>query len=201
MHVEQWPIYRPIPYANNPRQISEEAIDKVAGSLKRFGWRQPIVVDADGVIIVGHTRLLAAKRLGLDHVPVHVAADMSEAEARSYRIADNRSGEESKWDYDLLKVEFAALDHDYNADLLDTGFDPSQIATLQDGPTDLSDVTDSSDCDLTEMESMSFSLHESQLGVIRDALATIPDREYEGNSNKHGNALYFLCCGVLGLDE
>ena len=65
MDIERWPIDRPIPYAKNPRKIPQSAIDKVAASIKEFGWRQPIVVDANGVIVVGHSRLLAARKIGL----------------------------------------------------------------------------------------------------------------------------------------
>jgi hypothetical protein len=74
-----WPIDKPIPYARNSRKIPERAIDKVAASIKEFGWRQAIVVDKDGVIICGHTRLLAAKKLGLKQVPVHVADNLTTA--------------------------------------------------------------------------------------------------------------------------
>jgi ParB-like chromosome segregation protein Spo0J len=75
------PIDRPIPYARNSRKIPERAVDKVAASIKEFGWRVPIVVDKDGVVICGHTRLLAAKKLGLQQVPVHVADNLTPAQA------------------------------------------------------------------------------------------------------------------------
>jgi hypothetical protein len=77
LSFEWWPIERPIPYARNPRVDPEASIAKVAASLAEYGWRQIIVVDPDGVIVVGHTRLLAAKRLGLTEVPVHVATDLT----------------------------------------------------------------------------------------------------------------------------
>src|SRR5450756_130640 len=113
--VEWWPIARPVPYERNPRLAPEAAIAKVAASLKEYGWRQPIVVDREGVIVVGHTRLLAAQRLGLAHVPVHVATDLSPAQIKAYRLADNRSAQETSWDYALLPIEIgelAALDYD-----------------------------------------------------------------------------------------
>jgi hypothetical protein len=75
MTVEMWPIEKLIPYARNPRQIPQTAIDKVAASIQEFGFRQPIVVDQNGVIIVGHVRLLAAQKLRLTKVPVHVATE------------------------------------------------------------------------------------------------------------------------------
>ena len=97
------------PYEGNPRKISKEAVEKVAKSIKSFGWRQPIVVDGAGIIVVGHTRWQAAKHLALEKVPVHVAADLSAAEARAYRLADNRVGEITKWDSLKLGMEVAAL--------------------------------------------------------------------------------------------
>lgn len=95
MIVVQWPIDRVIPYIRNPRKVSNKAIDKVATSIKEYQFRQPIVIDRDGVIIVGHTRLLAARKLGFTTVPVHVASELTPAQAKTYRIADNRSHEET----------------------------------------------------------------------------------------------------------
>jgi hypothetical protein len=126
MEIEFWPIDRPVPYAKNPRKIPQSAIDKVAASIKEFGWRQSIVVDTDGVIVVGHTRLLAARKLGLLEVPVHVAADLSEAQCRAYRITDNRAGEEARWDDELLKLEISELGA--LAEL--TAFDPKELTRL-----------------------------------------------------------------------
>src|SRR5258708_12442971 len=135
MEIEFWPIERPVPYAKNPRKIPQSAVDKVAASIKEFGWRQSIVVDAEGVIVVGHTRLLAARKLGLLEVPVHVAADLTEAQCRAYRIADNRVGEEARWDDELLKLEISELGA--LADL--TAFDPKELRRLglaEDAPQD-----------------------------------------------------------------
>src|SRR5262249_7915811 len=95
LRVCSWPIDKPIPYSRNLGKIPEGAIDKVAASIKEFGFRQAIVVDKDGVVCVGHTRLLAAKKLGLTHVPVHVADNLSPAQIKAYRLMDNRSHEET----------------------------------------------------------------------------------------------------------
>ena len=124
MRVQSWSIDKPSPYGRNPRKISDKAVDKVAASIKEFGFRQPIVVDENGIIIAGHTRLLAAQRLGLKKVPVHVAEGLSEVQARAYRLADNRTGEEASWDAELLTFEFAELD---GFDLELTGFDPAEL--------------------------------------------------------------------------
>lgn len=98
------------PYEKNPR-LNEGAVDAVAASIKEFGWRAPIVVDKEMVIICGHTRLLAAKKLGLDVVPVHVADNLTPEQVQAYRIADNKTGEivvhvsiESKNSLDLNTV-------------------------------------------------------------------------------------------------
>ena len=94
MKVEQASTDSLIPYAHNPRR-NQAAISKVAASIKEFGFRQPVVVDSDYLVVVGHTRLEAAKILGLDEVPVHVAKDMTPAQAKAYRLADNRTGEDA----------------------------------------------------------------------------------------------------------
>ena len=126
MEVTLWPLERIIPYARNPRQIPARAVDKVAASIREFGWRQPIVVDKDSVIIVGHVRLLAAQKLGLNEAPVHVASNLTPAQVRAYRLMDNRSHEEADWDYELLGPEFEELQGlDFDLDL--TGFDPGEI--------------------------------------------------------------------------
>tara|TARA_Y100000592_G_scaffold85476_1_gene137495 strand:+ start:756 stop:1874 length:1119 start_codon:yes stop_codon:yes gene_type:complete len=123
MKIKEIDINKLIPYHNNPRK--NQAIDKVASSIKEYGFQQPIVVDKDMVLIVGHTRLAGAKKLGLEKVPVQIA-DLSESKAKAYRIADNRLNEDSTWDLDLLDLEVKSLlEENYNIDLL--GFDSSEI--------------------------------------------------------------------------
>ena len=129
MEVELWPIDRPVPYARNARKIPPAAVDKVAASIKEFGWRQPIVVDSEAVIIAGHTRLLAAQKLGLTQVPVHVATGLSPAQVKAYRLMDNRSHEEAAWDMDLLPLELVDLKA-LSFDLELTGFDDQELGRL-----------------------------------------------------------------------
>lgn len=97
------------PYENNPR-VNDGAVDAVANSIRDFGFLQPIVVDRDGIIIVGHTRYRAAAKLGLEEVPVVVAGDLSDKKAQAYRLADNKTGEISSWAFDKLMTELDALD-------------------------------------------------------------------------------------------
>lgn len=111
MRIETWPIDRPKPYPNNPR-INDDAVKGVADSIQAFGWQQPIVVDSDGVVIVGHTRLKAAKLLGLKEVPVTVADDLTPDEVAAYRLADNRTAEKAAWNMDALKLELKGIELD-----------------------------------------------------------------------------------------
>lgn len=126
MKIESWPIDKPIPYARNARTLSPSAVDKVAASIKEFGWQQPIVVDTEGVIIAGHTRLLAAKQLGLTEVPVYVASELTPQQVKAYRLTDNRVAQETSWDYELLAIELDELS-EFNMDISITGFDSDEI--------------------------------------------------------------------------
>ncbi len=110
-----------IPYENNPRK-NDSAVDPVANSIKAFGFKQPIVVDKENVVIVGHTRLKAAEKLGLTEVPVIVASDLSEEQAKAYRLADNKSGELAVWDFEALDLELSGLE-DFEFDMSDFGFE------------------------------------------------------------------------------
>lgn len=115
-------------YDKNPRN-NAYSVDKVADSIAEFGFRQPIVVDEDMIVLAGHTRLLASKQLGLKKVPVHIAEGLTNAQKKAYRIMDNKSSEDSEWDKDLLNLEIKDLIED-NYDLNMTGFTPEQIDAL-----------------------------------------------------------------------
>src|SRR5579871_1513887 len=129
MNITLWPLENITPYVRNARKIPQSAVDKVAASIREFGWRQPIVVDREGVIICGHTRLLAARKLGWREAPVHVAENLTPAQVRAYRLLDNRSHEETSWDKDLLGLELLDL-KGMGVDLDLTGFDLDQIDEL-----------------------------------------------------------------------
>ena len=117
------------PYKANPREIPVESVKKVADSIKEFGNNQPIVVDNKNIIVVGHTRWKALKQLGRNKAFI-VKKDFTENEAMAYRIMDNRSGEESKWEKELLKNELNILrDKDFNLDLTGLSFDEIEKIT------------------------------------------------------------------------
>jgi len=143
MQIEIRPIDQIKPYPGNPRQ-NDAAVDAVGASIKEFGFRQPIVVDAEGVIIVGHTRYKAALKLGLKQVPVHVATDLTPAQARAYRIADNATNEIAGWNYELLPIELSSL-QEMSFDLGLLGFDQEELSRImsgdvQEGLTDPDDI-------------------------------------------------------------
>jgi DNA modification methylase len=153
MQIETWPIDRVIPYDKNPRK-NDPAVAAVAKSLSTFGWRQPIVVDADGVIVVGHTRWKAAKQLGFTEVPVHIAAELTPAQAKAYRIADNQTATISEWDLERLTSELLALkDVDFDLDVI--GFTPEDLSKYihpagNEGLCDPDDVPEPPDDPITQ---------------------------------------------------
>lgn len=114
-----------IPYENNPRR-NEKAVEAVANSIREFGFKNPIIVDENMVIISGHTRRLAAIRLGLETVPVTIARDLTEEQVRAFRLADNRVASFSTWDEDKLKEEIGEIS---SIDLSDFGFKKDDIQT------------------------------------------------------------------------
>jgi DNA modification methylase len=153
MEIEQRKLSDIKPYDQNPRQ-NDDAVDAVARSLQEFGVRQPLVVDEEGVIVVGHTRYKAAVKLGLETVPVHVARGLTPAQVRAYRIADNKTSDLATWDYQLLPLELSELQLlDFDMDLL--GFSTDELALLldpglKDGLTDPDDVPEPPDEPVTQ---------------------------------------------------
>jgi DNA modification methylase len=130
LNVELRPLAAIKPYEKNPRQ-NDAAVDAVAESIRRFGFRQPIVVDEAGVIVCGHTRWKAAQKLGLAEVPVHVARDLTPEQVRAYRIADNKTAELAEWNLELLPIELAEL-QGAGIDWSLLGFDQDELAKLMD---------------------------------------------------------------------
>src|SRR5947209_8781332 len=143
MHVEERPLTAIKPYEINPR-LNDAAVDAVAASIREFGFRQPLVVDEEDVIVVGHTRYKAALKLGLAEIPVHVAAGLTKAQLKAYRIADNQTAQLSSWDDDKLPLELAGL-QELGFDLSLTGFGADELLRLlgsesTEGLTDPDDV-------------------------------------------------------------
>lgn len=137
-----------IPYENNPRNNSN-AIDKVANSIKEFGFKVPIIIDKENVIVTGHTRLKAAEKLNIKEVPCIIADDLTEEQIKAFRLADNKVSELSSWNFDKLNLEF---DEILNFDMSDFGFDLSL-----DLDTDLGEAVEEKNINNKELNLDDFS--------------------------------------------
>ncbi len=142
LNIERFPIEALTPYARNARTHSEEQVAQIAASIAEFGFVNPVLIDADGTIIAGHGRLLAARELGLDEVPVIRLSHLTDAQRRALTIADNKLAENAGWNEELLRQELGELRLD-DFDLGLIGFDPDELAQLLDAPeTDAAGLTD-----------------------------------------------------------
>lgn len=126
-----------IPYVNNARK-NDHAVDAVASSIKNYGFKQPIVIDSQGEVVAGHTRLKAAKKLDMEQVPCIIADDLTPAQIKAYRIADNKVAELSEWDFDLLKIELEDIEGF-------TGFEDEELENLFDDVEEEKEVKDLSE--------------------------------------------------------
>ena len=153
MIVENIDINLLKPYANNPRKLTPKAIEKVAESLKQFGFRQPIVVDNDNIIVVGHTRYQASRKLGYTQVPITKINNLTKEQINAYRIADNRTNEEAEWDDELLALEIKDLEmKDFDISL--TGMDKPELDKIlfeeKQGNTDDDEVPEAPEEPITK---------------------------------------------------
>ena len=119
MQVQERKLSQIRPYEKNPRK-NDKAVDLVANSIREFGWKQPIVIDSDGVIVAGHTRFKAAQKLGLESAPCVVADDLSPEQIKAYRLADNKTNEAAEWDFGLLDLELDGIE---GIDMTQFGFE------------------------------------------------------------------------------
>lgn len=170
-----------IPYINNPRN-NETAIDYVASSIKNFGFKVPIIIDGQNEIVAGHTRALAAKKLGIKEVPVIIANDLTNEQVKAFRLADNKVAEFSKWDDELLWTEISQID---GLDMTDFGFemfDAEQFGLDFELPSG----------DKSELQQITFTLSNEQAEFIKEQLKHIDvdSQDNYGNENKNGNAIY-----------
>ena len=174
------------PYAGNAKKHDSTQIANVAESIRQFGFVQPIVIDRNGVIVIGHCRALAAKKLGMKEVPCVCVDDLTPEQVNALRIVDNKSNE-SEWDLDILPDELVELDFsdfDFNFGLETDGEDYS--------PDEFGDEFSLPDGDKPEICQMTFTLHQRQKELIEYAISAVKDNVTEtfGNTNGNGNALY-----------
>jgi len=218
MKVKSTPIDAIKPYDANPRK-NDQAVDAVAKSLHEFGWQQPIVVDSQGVIIVGHTRWKAAKSLSMDTVPVVVADDLTPEQARAYRIADNKTAEMATWDVELLEAEVRALDQ-MDVDLSTLCIDDKELAALlqdevveddfEPEPPD-DPITQPDDLwllgehrvlcgDSTKAEDVDRLMSGERVGLCFTSPPYLSQREYSGNDITLQNIISFIDCASIYCD-
>ena len=171
------------PYENNPRH-NDNAVDAVAASIREFGFKVPLVVDSDGVIVAGHTRYKAAKKLGLQTVPCLVADDLTQEQVKAFRLADNKVGELATWDLDTLKVE---LDNIGEIDMSEFGFSLDDI-----NPDDFGDVFSLPDNDAPKTNQITVIFSARQKEEVLRAMEEVKDeaQEIDGNTNMMGNCFY-----------
>lgn len=174
-----------IPYENNPR-LNDEAVEYVKNSIKEFGFKVPVVIDKDNVIIAGHTRIKASKELGIKDIPCIIADDLTEEQVKAFRLADNKVAEKSLWDYtkldeeleDILDIDMSMFDFNIIEDEFDTDF------KLAEG-------------DREPIQTMSMTFSDDQVEVINEAILKMKQTErfknYDGiNKNSNGNAMYLV---------
>ena len=184
MQIIQKKLADIVPYANNTKKHDETQIKNVAESIKKYGWVQPIVIDNDGTIVIGHCRALAAEKLGIEEVPCVVVSDLTEDEINALRIVDNKTNE-SPWDFDLLSAELPEIDlSDFEFDFDFSGEDYS--------PDDFGEEFSLADGDKPEICQMTFTLHARQKELIEHAIQQVKENVSEtfGNTNANGNGLY-----------
>ena len=174
------------PYSGNAKKHDSTQIANVAESIRQFGFVQPIVIDRNDVIVIGHCRALAAKKLGMKEVPCVCVDDLTPEQVNALRIVDNKSNE-SPWDFDILPDELAGLDFDgfdFDFSFEDEGEDYS--------PDEFGDNFTLPDGDKPEICQMTFTLHQRQKELIEYAISVVKDdaKETFGNTNGNGNALY-----------
>src|SRR3954464_1000165 len=139
--VERWPLDRLIPHARNARTHSDTQVAQIAGSIAEFGFVNPVLVGDDGVIVAGHGRVLAARKLSLTEVPVIVLAHLSATQRRALMIADNQIATNAGWNEEMLAAELAAL-RDEDVDLGLLGFDQGELDRLLDATAEENEDAD-----------------------------------------------------------
>lgn len=198
MTIINLPLKDIYPYPNNPR-INGNAIEKVANSIREFGFRNPIILDKNHVIIAGHTRYEASKRIGLQTVPCIIASDMTEEQAKAFRIADNTTAEQAEWDWDKLNIELEGL----NFDMLDFGL---ELPNVPDMDSLMEDTEDDEEPEEEEITNNILNLGYRQYGgegyydipIIKPVYELPPIREWIGfnyvlsDKDPEGKAVHFF---------
>jgi ParB family chromosome partitioning protein len=190
--LEHWPLDRLMPYERNARTHSPEQVAQIAASIKEFGFTNPILVASDDGIIAGHGRLMAARELALDTVPVLVLDHLTPEQRRAYVLADNKLALNAGWDGDVLTAELDDLRSD-DFDLSLLGWSADELSGLLAPEVDeLDGMPDLPSGDREPIQQMTFTLHDDQAEIIKEAIEkakSIGPFVDTGNENSNGNAL------------
>ena len=181
-----------IAYARNSRTHSEGQVSQIAGSIREFGFTNPVLIDEQNGIIAGHGRVMAARKLEMEQVPCIVLAHLTEAQKRAYIIADNKLALNAGWDEEMLGLELADLRED-DFDLSLIGFSEDELGAFD---VDEAEMPDLSDEDKQPFQQMTFTVHDEQAEEVQAAIAkakSIGHGESAVNENSNGNALAFIC--------
>lgn len=192
MKIESLSIDRLIPYARNSRTHSDAQIAQVAGSIREFGFTNPVLIDAADGIIAGHGRVLAARKLGLAKVPCIRLGHLSETQRRAYVIADNKLALNAGWDEEMLGMELADL-RELDFDLELTGFDGAELGEFDVAEAEMPTLADG---DKQPFQQKTFTLHDEQAEEVEAATTKAKEMghgESSVNENSNGNALAFVC--------
>ena len=179
-----------IPYARNSKIHDETNVNLIAGSIKSFGFNNPVLLDGENGIIAGHGRVLAAKKLGLKQIPTIELQGLSETEKRAYIIADNRLTEKSEWDKDMLGLELADLKA-LNIDLDSIGFNESEVEELLGAEAEFPEIDDR-DAPLTK----TFTVNYDNAEDYEEVISKIEQFKEEGEGNNNAKALLRLCRSI-----
>ena len=197
MKIEHIALEALIPYARNSRTHSDAQVAQIAGSIREFGFTNPVLIDGAGGIIAGHGRVMAARKIGLEQVPCIRLDYLTEAQRRAYVIADNKLAMNAGWDDEMLRLELLDL-QDAGFDLDLTGFDAGEIEALLSGADaePLDGMPSLPDGDREPFQQMTFTLHDEQAATVKeamDAARALGPFVDTGNENGNGNALARVC--------
>ncbi len=179
-----------IPYARNSKIHDETNVNLIAGSIKSFGFNNPVLLDGENGIIAGHGRVLAAKKLGMKTIPTIELQGLSETEKRAYIIADNRLTEKSEWDKDMLGLELADLKA-LNIDLDSIGFNENEVEELLGAEAEFPEIDDR-DAPLTK----TFTVNYDNAEDYEEVISKIEQFKEEGEGNNNAKALLRLCRSI-----
>jgi ParB family transcriptional regulator, chromosome partitioning protein len=195
---ERWRMDRLRPAARNARRHDESQIQRIAESMRHYGWTAPLLIDPTGEIIAGEARWKAGQLLGQAEAPVIVIDGLTEAQREAYRVADNRLAEYATWDEDMLAEILAEL-QTLEFDLGDTGLSEEDLQRiLAQAPEVTFPELRSGDRD--PFQKMTFTLHDEQVEIVKSAMDAIADRQDLAsrlNANKNGNAIAAICQAYL----